>query len=237
MLKTDYTNDILDTSKNTERVYNLKNASGQIVEENIRIEDVTEYSQEGSKFGANDINATNTEVNGLSANVGSLNGSVSTLNTNVSTLTTKTNTLQANVNNINVYVGTDKKLHFVNKDGADSALPFSSGGLSGNTGSCTVIDGTANQVGKNLSFTFPAGISPKMIMGILYASGSPGVVSTIILDVANNKTSIIIKKLDTSQTSYVTPSDVSFSISGNTVYMSVTSSILYNNLYGAIYYA
>lgn len=128
MLKTDYTNDILDTSKNTERVYNLKNASGEIVEENIRIEDITEYSQEGSKFGANDINATNTEVNGLSANVGTLNASVSTLNTNVSTLTTKTNTLQTNVNNINLYVGSDKKLHFVNKDGADSALPFSKGG-------------------------------------------------------------------------------------------------------------
>lgn len=97
MLKTDYTNDILDTSKNTERVYNLKNASGEIVEENIRIEDITEYSQEGSKFGANDINATNQMVN----------------------------ILESNVNNINLYVGADEKLHFVNKDGADSALPFS----------------------------------------------------------------------------------------------------------------
>lgn len=92
MLKTDYTNDILDSSKNTERVYNIKNASGEIVNAGIKIEDITEYTQEGSKFGANDINATNEAVN-----------------------------------NINVYVGEDKKLHFVNGEGADSVLPFNGG--------------------------------------------------------------------------------------------------------------
>ena len=90
-LRTDYTNDILDTSKNTERKYNIKNSNGTIVEENVTFEDVTEYSQEGSRFGATDINVTNEAVN-----------------------------------NINVYVGEDKKLHFVNGDGADSVLPFSS---------------------------------------------------------------------------------------------------------------
>lgn len=37
--------------------------------------------------------------------------------------------LNNNLSNISVYVGDDKKLHFVDKDGADSALPFSSGKL------------------------------------------------------------------------------------------------------------
>lgn len=34
-------------------------------------------------------------------------------------------TINQNLNNINVYVGDDGKLHYVDKDGADSALPFS----------------------------------------------------------------------------------------------------------------
>lgn len=36
-------------------------------------------------------------------------------------------TLNSNIGRVNVYVGEDSKLHFVNKDGADSVLPFSSG--------------------------------------------------------------------------------------------------------------
>ena len=68
-LRTDYTNDILDTSKNTERKYNIKNSNGTIVEENVTFEDVTEYSQEGSRFGATDINVTNEEVNKLNQNL------------------------------------------------------------------------------------------------------------------------------------------------------------------------
>ena len=35
--------------------------------------------------------------------------------------------LNNNLSNINVYVGEDEKLHFVDSTGADSALPFSSG--------------------------------------------------------------------------------------------------------------
>ena len=34
--------------------------------------------------------------------------------------------LNSNIGKVNVYVGEDKKLHFVNKDGADSVLPFNS---------------------------------------------------------------------------------------------------------------
>lgn len=87
-LKTDYKNDVLDTSKNTKRKYQMtENSDGT-----VSLDDVTVYSQEGSLLGANDINATNEAVN-----------------------------------SINIYVGEDKKLHFVNGDGADSVLPFSGG--------------------------------------------------------------------------------------------------------------
>ena len=33
--------------------------------------------------------------------------------------------VSSSLDNINIYVGSDKKLHFVDKDGADSVLPFS----------------------------------------------------------------------------------------------------------------
>ena len=41
------------------------------------------------------------------------------------TLMDKANQLSSDLSRVNVYVGSDGKLHYVNKDGADSALPFS----------------------------------------------------------------------------------------------------------------
>lgn len=64
-LKTDYKNDVLDTSKNTKRKYQqTTNSDGT-----ISLDDVTVYSQEGSLLGANDINATNSAVNELNQNL------------------------------------------------------------------------------------------------------------------------------------------------------------------------
>ena len=60
-LKTNYKDDVLDTSKNTKRKYNtIQNSDGT-----ISLEDVTEYTQKGDDFGAADINATNAKVNVL----------------------------------------------------------------------------------------------------------------------------------------------------------------------------
>ena len=73
MLRTDYKNDILDTDVNVTRVYNIKNSSGAIIEENVMIEETTVFSQQGTKFGANDINATNEEVNHLSDSLSKIN--------------------------------------------------------------------------------------------------------------------------------------------------------------------
>ena len=61
-LRTDYKDDILDTSANEKRKYNLiTNSDGT-----VSLEDVTEYSQVGDAFGGADINRTNEEINRIS---------------------------------------------------------------------------------------------------------------------------------------------------------------------------
>lgn len=59
-------------------------------------------------------------VNSTSSNVAASAKAVSTLNSNLTNVSTA-------ADNINLYVGDDGKLHWVNKAGADSALNFSSG--------------------------------------------------------------------------------------------------------------
>lgn len=60
-LKTDYKDDIFSGN----RKYQLTNND----DETISLTDVTDYSQEGTVFGAEDINATNTQVNSLGASI------------------------------------------------------------------------------------------------------------------------------------------------------------------------
>lgn len=52
----EYKDQILDTSVNTKRVYNIVDSDGNIVAENISLEDKTVYSQEGTEFGAQEVN-------------------------------------------------------------------------------------------------------------------------------------------------------------------------------------
>lgn len=73
-LKTDYKDQLLDSLVNTKRVYNLVDADGNVVRENVSLEDVTVYSQDGDNFGAADINKTNEEVNQLNRNLTNENG-------------------------------------------------------------------------------------------------------------------------------------------------------------------
>ncbi len=57
-LKTTYQDDVLDTSVNTQRKFNMiQNDDGT-----VSFEDMTTYSQEGDIFGAIDINATNEAI-------------------------------------------------------------------------------------------------------------------------------------------------------------------------------
>lgn len=58
-LKTDYTDQILDASVNTQRRYFVQpNDDGT-----VSLIDNTSYSQQGDSFGAGDVNATNAVVN------------------------------------------------------------------------------------------------------------------------------------------------------------------------------
>lgn len=60
-LKENYVDDILNTSKNTKRKYNMiTNADGT-----VSFEDVTEYSQNGDNFGSADVNAITKAINEL----------------------------------------------------------------------------------------------------------------------------------------------------------------------------
>lgn len=75
-LKTDYKDQLLDSLVNTKRVYNLVDADGNVVRENVSLEDVTVYSQDGDNFGAADINKTNEEVNQLNRNLEVVNNNI-----------------------------------------------------------------------------------------------------------------------------------------------------------------
>lgn len=72
ILKTNYKDDVLDTSKNTRRKYEMTtNSDGT-----ISLEDVTEYTQVGDSFGSKDINETNGKINEVSKNAGEWIGAI-----------------------------------------------------------------------------------------------------------------------------------------------------------------
>lgn len=60
-LSTNYLDDILAQSMNGKRKYRITRADGTF--EEVTLEDVSEYEQVGSNFGAGDINKTNQAVN------------------------------------------------------------------------------------------------------------------------------------------------------------------------------
>ena len=83
-LKTNYVDDVLDSSKNQLRKYQqIQNDDGT-----VSFVDVTEYSTTGTSFGAKDINDTNAAVNelneSLGENVNSLNLKIDSANSNIS---------------------------------------------------------------------------------------------------------------------------------------------------------
>ena len=62
-LRTNYNDDVLDTTQNTKRKYTvIDNADGT-----KSFTDETEYSQAGDTFGAADLNATNAAINALNS--------------------------------------------------------------------------------------------------------------------------------------------------------------------------
>lgn len=68
-LKENYKDDILDTSQNVKRKYQMENNG----DGTVSFTDVTEYTQQGDSFGASDMNAVNSEVNEVVNNLGAKN--------------------------------------------------------------------------------------------------------------------------------------------------------------------
>ena len=68
-LKTNYKDDVLDTSKNEKRKFRMiQNDDGT-----VSFDDATEYTQQGDAFGAADINATNAKINEQNQSLAKLN--------------------------------------------------------------------------------------------------------------------------------------------------------------------
>ena len=73
-LKTNYKDDVLDTSKNEKRKFRMiQNDDGT-----VSFDDATEYTQQGDAFGAADINATNAKINEQSQSLININKFTST---------------------------------------------------------------------------------------------------------------------------------------------------------------
>ena len=64
-LRTDYKDDILDTSVNKKRVYNLIDQSGNVVMSGLSLEDVTVYSQNGDELSSSAVNEAFNNINNL----------------------------------------------------------------------------------------------------------------------------------------------------------------------------
>ena len=75
-LKTDYVDDELSSSMQGKRQFNIVDSEGNILYENVNIEDVSRYSTVGDDFGAEDINATNSAVNELNNDLTALESEV-----------------------------------------------------------------------------------------------------------------------------------------------------------------
>ena len=93
-----------------------------------RIHNGTEWDRMHFVTDANSVDAN--DGDNMETKVGAIKGittSTSVTEEGYAADATTVAALNESLDNINIYVGTDAKLHFVDKDGADSVLPFSSG--------------------------------------------------------------------------------------------------------------
>ena len=125
-LPIDYLDDILAPSMNGKRKFKITHSDGTY--EEVTIEDVSEYEQVGSTFGAVDINRINEEVNGLFLSVSNGKALIASAITDKKVPTDATATFAQMAENILSLVlgsGTAQKNHvlapytFTNNDGVE----------------------------------------------------------------------------------------------------------------------
>lgn len=72
-LPVNYQDDVLDTTQNTTRIYDIKKRSdNSVVAQDVYLVDKTAYNQRGTSFGATDINNTNQAVNDMTQDITSM---------------------------------------------------------------------------------------------------------------------------------------------------------------------
>jgi hypothetical protein len=69
-LKTDYKDDVLATSQQGKRTFNIVGKNGEILFEDVHIEDTSRYLQVGDEYGQEIINEQNSAINQLSKGTG-----------------------------------------------------------------------------------------------------------------------------------------------------------------------
>lgn len=71
-LPTTYQDDVLDTTQNDKRVYDIKSrADDSLVAGDVYLVDKTAYLQRGNSFGATDVNNITAQVNALTQDISS----------------------------------------------------------------------------------------------------------------------------------------------------------------------
>ena len=115
-LKTNYVDDVLDTTKNQLRKYQqIQNDDGT-----VSFVDVTEYTQVGTSFGAKDMNDTNAAINDVNRKLGE------SINVQVLTKTITTGSVSTAFGGYNGYADISSDIKDI-KDKIISIIPVSYG--------------------------------------------------------------------------------------------------------------
>lgn len=64
-LRTNYKEDILSTAEQGTRKFNIVDSNGNVLYENVHLEDVSNYLQVGDEYGADEINEQNGAINDI----------------------------------------------------------------------------------------------------------------------------------------------------------------------------
>jgi len=152
-LRTNYQDDILDTSVNLRRKYLVtENEDGS-----VSIEDVTEYTQNGDVISAQDINAINSQINTNTAGIETNLQSIGALTPRVATLE---NAIPTKVNKPTGGDGSSGQVLKTNGDGTTFWDDEASGGGGGPLESSNTTTFTTNTItqtftnGNTLTTTF-----------------------------------------------------------------------------------
>lgn len=161
ILRTNYQDDILDTSANVRRKYLVtENEDGS-----VSFEDVTEYTQNGDVISAQDINAINSQINANTEGIDNAASHISALeNTTIpavsNRVSTLENTMPTKVNKPTDGDGSSGQVLKTNGDGTTFWGNEASGGGSGPLESSNTTTFTTNTItqtftnGNTLTTTF-----------------------------------------------------------------------------------